>query len=149
MVALKMNDRKRWAQDLICKQGMSQKEAAETVGVTAVTMSKWHKQGNWEALKQSMLTTRTAQLDRLYMQLDELNTLIMQREPGKRFADAKEANTISQLTTSIKKLETEASISDIVEVAKRLGDWMRSQNHPNTLAVVNICNDFIKDLLKR
>jgi DNA-binding XRE family transcriptional regulator len=149
MGALKMNDRQRWAQDLICKQGHTQKEAAEIVGVTPITMNKWFKKFNWESLRRSMLATRTAQLERLYMQLDELNTHIMNREAGKRFADPKEADTISKLTTSIQRLETDASISDIVEVAKRLGDWMRSQNHPDTLHVVNICNDFIKDLLKR
>ena len=149
MATTKKADLKSWAADLICKQGMSQKEAASIVGVSVVTMNKWYKAENWEALRRSMLATRSAQLDRLYMQLDELNTSIMEREPGKRFANNKEADTISKLTTSIQRLETEASISDVVEVAKRIGNWMRGNNSPDTLLVATVFNEFIKDQLKR
>lgn len=73
----------------------------------------------------------------------------MEREAGKRFANNKEADTISKLTTSIQRLETEASISDVVEVAKRIGNWMRGNNSSDTLLVANVFNEFIKDQLKR
>lgn len=149
MARLKMSDRQEWAQQLITKEGYTQKEAAEKVGVTAVTMNKWFKKYNWKKLKQSMLITRQEQLNRLYMQMDELTFKIMQRPEGERFADSKEADIVSKLTTAIERMETEANVSDIVEVSKRLLNWMRQYNHPDTLQVANIFNDFIKDNLKR
>lgn len=148
MVSLRMSDRQEWAQQLITKEGYTQKEAANKVGVTTVTMNKWFKKFNWEKLKQSMLVTRQEQLNRLYMQMDELTFKIMSRPEGERFADSKEADIVSKLTTAIERMETEANVSDIVEVSKRLLNWMRKYNHPQTLEVAKIFNDFIKDSLK-
>lgn len=149
MGELKSNQKREWAKHLITKEGMTQKEAAEKVGVTTVTMNRWYKEGNWERLKQSLLITRQEQLNRLYLQLEEMNNAIMNREEGKRFANSKEADSISKLAIAIKTMETEASIADIVEVSKRLLNWMRGYNDKRTLEVANIFNDFIRDQLKR
>jgi hypothetical protein len=95
-----------------------------------------------------MLVTRQEQLNRLYMQLEELNNHIMKREEGERFANSKEADSISKLAIAIKTMETEASIADIVEVSKRLLNWMRKYNDSRTVEIANIFNDFIKDSMK-
>jgi hypothetical protein len=105
------------------------------------------KEGNWSKLKQSMLITRETQLSRLYMQLDELNSAIMNREEGKRFANSKEADTINKLTSSIKTMETDASIADIVEVSKRLLDWLRPVKPQSSIEIARIFDDFIKHVL--
>jgi transcriptional regulator with XRE-family HTH domain len=147
-MGLKNSQKKEWAQFLITKEGMTQKEAAEKVGVSVVTMNKWYRDGEWARLKQSMLVTRQEQLNRLYMQLEELNNHIMKRPEGERFANSKEADSISKLSIAIKTLETEASIADIVEVSKRLLNWMRKYNDERTIEVANIFNDFIKDTMK-
>jgi transcriptional regulator with XRE-family HTH domain len=147
-MGLKNSQKKEWAQFLITKEGMTQKEAAEKVGVSVVTMNKWYRDGEWARLKQSMLVTRQEQLNRLYMQLEELNNHIMKREEGERFANSKEADSISKLAIAIKTMETEASIADIVEVSKRLLNWMRKYNDSRTVEIANIFNDFIKDSMK-
>jgi transcriptional regulator with XRE-family HTH domain len=147
-MGLKNSQKKEWAQFLITKEGMTQKEAAEKVGVSVVTMNKWYRDGEWAKLKQSMLVTRQEQLNRLYMQLEELNNHIMKREEGERFANSKEADSISKLAIAIKTMETEASIADIVEVSKRLLNWMRKYNDSRTVEIANIFNDFIKDSMK-
>jgi transcriptional regulator with XRE-family HTH domain len=147
-MGLKNSQKKEWAQFLITKEGMTQKEAAEKVGVSGVTMNKWYRDGEWAKLKQSMLVTRQEQLNRLYMQLEELNNHIMKREEGERFANSKEADSISKLAIAIKTMETEASIADIVEVSKRLLNWMRKYNDSRTVEIANIFNDFIKDSMK-
>jgi transcriptional regulator with XRE-family HTH domain len=147
-MGLKNSQKKEWAQFLITKEGMTQKEAAEKVGVSVVTMNKWYRDGEWARLKQSMLVTRQEQLNRLYMQLEELNNHIMKRPEGERFANSKEADSISKLAIAIKTMETEASIADIVEVSKRLLNWMRKYNDSRTVEIANIFNDFIKDSMK-
>jgi hypothetical protein len=72
----------------------------------------------------------------------------MKREEGERFANSKEADSISKLAIAIKTMETEASIADIVEVSKRLLNWMRKYNDSRTVEIANIFNDFIKDSMK-
>lgn len=149
MSSLSIKQKKEWAQLLITKEGYSQKDAAVKVEVSAVTMNKWYNAENWERLKQSMLVTRQEQLSHLYNQMDELNSDIKNREPGKRYANSKEADTISKLAGAINKMESEASIADVVEVSKRLLKWLRPFNHVKALEVAGIFNDFIKEMLKK
>lgn len=149
MADLKNDQKKEWAKELYLKGSLTQKEIAEKVGSSAVTINKWVEVGKWKTLKQSMLITRESQLNRLYMQLDELTTNIMGRETGNRFANSKEADTIGKLTNAIKSMETEASIADIVEVCKRVLNWLRPVNPTSAKIVAGIFDDFIKHVLKR
>ena len=141
--------KKEWAKLLYIRENLTQKEIAQKVGSSHITVGKWVKKEGWDKLRQSMLITRETQLSRLYMQLDELNTAIMEREEGHRFPDYKEADTISKLANSIKTMESDASIADIVEVAKRLLNWLRPVSPDKTVEVARIFDDFIKDILKR
>ena len=141
--------KKEWARLLYTRENLSQKEISEKTGVSPKTISKWVKTEAWDRLRQAMLITRETQLSRLYMQLDELNSAIMQREQGHRFADSKEADTISKLTNSIKAMETEAGIADIVEVAKRLLNWLRPLSPDRAIEIARIFDDFLKDNLKK
>ena len=141
--------KKEWAQLLITRENYTQKEAADKVEVSSVTMNKWFKDGNWERLKQSMLVTRQEQLSRMYMQLDELNSAILKKPEGERYVNSKEADIISKLSGAINTLESEASIADIVEVNKRILNWLKplAPNKAKEIAVV--FDDFIKHVLKR
>jgi transcriptional regulator with XRE-family HTH domain len=145
---MKNADKKEWAMLLITREGYTQKEAAEKVGISKVTMNKWYADGNWERLKQSMLVTRETQLSRLYMQMDELNTAIMNRPEGERFANSKEADTLSKLAGAIEKMESDASIAETVEVGKRFTNWLRSLAPNKAKEVAAMFDDYIKNRLK-
>jgi len=149
MAGLTNQQKREWAEQLITQQGFSQKEAAEKVGVSTVTLNKWYAKYKWEDLKQSLLVTRQMQLKRLYMQMDELNSAIMEREKGQRFANSKEADTLSKLAGAIKTMETEASIADVVEVSKRFLDFLRGFSPTKAIEAASLFDDFIKHLLKR
>jgi len=150
MAELTKDQKKQWAKDLyLSDQNLTQKEVAERVGTSAVTMNSWVDKGGWKQLKESLLVTRESQLRRLYLQLDELNTAIMSKGVGKRFADPKEVETIRKLTNAIKSLENESSIADIVEVCKRLLNWLRPINPILAKSVAGVFDDFIKSVLKK
>jgi transcriptional regulator with XRE-family HTH domain len=148
---MKVHEKKEWAKLLYTKENLSQKDVAEKTGVSKVTMSKWvnENNGEWDKLRKSLLVTREEQLRRLYMQLDELSTYIMAKEQGQRFANSKEADTINKLTVSIRTLETEASIADIVEVCKRVLNYLRPVSPLKAKEIAMVFDDFIKDTLKR
>lgn len=148
MSALTNKQKKEWAKTEYVVRNLSQKEVAEIVGVSAVTMSKWVKEGNWDELRRQMLVTREKQLARLYTQFDELTRMIENRQPGERYANSKEADTLNKLTSAIRAMETDASIADVVEVSKRLLNWLRPMNQAKAIEISGIFNDFIKHLLK-
>jgi len=148
MAGLTNKQKKEWAYTEYVITNLSQKEAALKVGVSVVTMSKWVKEGNWDELRRQMLVTREKQLGRLYVQFDELTRAIEKKPEGARYASSKEADTLNKLTAAIRSLEIDASVADIVEVSKRLCNWLRPINAAKSIEIASIFNDFVKHTLK-
>ena len=107
-------------------QKLTIKEIAHRVGVRPNTVSVWIKNFGWEKLRKSLLVTRQKMIVDLYDQLEWLNNDIKTRDV--KVADAKEANTIAVITTSIKRLETETSVAEIYEVATSFLDYLKPQD---------------------
>lgn len=146
---MKTEQKKELAKLLFVSEYLTQKEIASRVGVSEKTLSRWVADGEWRKLRQSLLVTKEEQLRRIYEQIDELNTAISQREPGKRYANTKDADTLSKLTSAAKNLETEASVSDIISVAKRFLTWLRPVDHEKAKELSTLFDAFIKEQLKR
>jgi len=149
MAELTLKQKREWAEQLITKLGYTQKEAAVKVKVSAVTMNKWYNKFGWDRLKQSFLVTKTAQLSRLYMQMDEMNTAIMKRPEGERFANSKEADSLNKIAATIRLLETDASIAEIVEVGKKLLNFSREHHPTNAIELAQLFDGFIKNELSK
>lgn len=147
MANLTNEQKKEWAQLLFTREALTQKEVATRVGISEKTMSKWVNENDkqWERLRQSIIVTKEEQLRRIYEQLDELNYMISQRDKGARYANAKEADTMVKLTSAARNLETEASLSDIIEVSKRLLNWLRGFDLEKAKQMSGIIDSFIKD----
>ena len=144
------SDKKEWAKLLYTREPVkiTQKEVARRVGVSERTMSKWVANERWDQLRQSIIVTKEEQLRRLYMQIDELNTAIFEREPGERFATSTQADTLNKLASAAKKLETEASIADVIEVSKRFLNWLRQNEFEKAKELSNLFDAFIKDTIR-
>lgn len=145
---LSNKQKKDWAKMLFVKEHLTQKEIAERVGISTVTMTKWVKVEKWEVLKTSLSVTREEQLANFYRQIAEINNNIANREPGLRYASAKEANMINKLATAIEKMEKETGISDIISVSKDLLDWLRKTDIDKAKELSNYFDAYIKDRLK-
>ena len=135
-----------YAKTLFVDQGLTQKEIAERLNVTEKTIGKWVKDGDWETLKKSMLTTKDNQLTMLYDQLDFLNSDIKSREY--KIATPKEADIISKVTSAIKKLETETSIGETIEIAKQIIQFVRQQDLAFSYKLTQYCDAFITEKMK-
>lgn len=146
---MKAEQKKELAKLLFVNEKLSQKEIAQRVEISEKTLSRWVNDGQWRKLRQSLLVTKEEQLRRIYEQIDELNTAIASREPGQRYANTKDADTLSKLTSAAKNLESEASISDIVSVAKRFLNWLRPLDIEKAKEISSLIDAFIKDQLKR
>lgn len=144
MAGLTNKQKKEWAESLICRDGLTQKEAAVKVGTSAVTMNRWYKDGNWEKKKRNLILTREAQIQKFYKQLEELNEAIEKRNPGARYPDSKEADTQSKLTANIKTLEVEAGVAEVADVGKMLLNYIRSFNPDKAIEMAELFDEFFK-----
>ena len=135
---------RQWAKSMYIHENRTQAEIAEVVGVSRQTIVKWCKDDKWDELKVSMTMTREAQIKNLYRQLSEIQQAILAREDGQRYANTREADTIAKLTDSIKKLETEVGIHDVVSVAERFVGWLRPIDLEQTKTFVGLFDKFIK-----
>lgn len=117
------NAARDYAQLLYVNENLTAKEIATRVSVAQKTMGRWIKDGNWDQLRKSMLVTKQKMITMMYDQLEALNNEITKREPA--VPNAKEADIISKITTSIQRLETEASVAETIEVAKSFINYVR------------------------
>jgi transcriptional regulator with XRE-family HTH domain len=99
-------------------QGYSQKEIAEKLGVSAQSLVRWAKDGHWDTLKTSLLTSKNERIGELYKELAELNEIIKNREQGARFADKEEAKIRRGLIKDIEALETKYNIGQTSVIAR-------------------------------
>jgi hypothetical protein len=118
------------------------------VHVTPKTIGKWIADGKWESLKTSVITSKSEELARIYMQIRELNDHIFSRPEGERFADSKEADSLNKLTSAARDLESETSIASIVDVSISLLDWLRPIDFEKSKELSNLFDMFIKSRLK-
>jgi len=148
MAELNRGQKKELAQLLYTRNNLTQKEVAKKVGISENTMSRWVNDGNWDALKTSITATREEQLRRLYLQLAEYNTAIESREQGKRYPNSKEADAMNKIAFGIEKLERETGAVDILNVSKKMLDWLRRFDLPKAQELSALFDAFLKDNLR-
>ena len=144
--------KKELAKLLFTRNEFTQKVVAERVGVTEKTLGNWIKEGMWQDIKKSLLLTKDEQLRLFYDQLSNLNNAINKRPVDNRYPDSKEANTQKLIAASIRDLEVETNVSQIIQVAKEFLSWIpeetkEHQEFNNTLT--RHFDAFIKERLKR
>jgi DNA-binding XRE family transcriptional regulator len=142
-------EKKDWAKLLYLRENLTQKEIAQRVNATEKTISKWVNEDNWEQHKASIIITKEEELRRIYMQIKELNTHIFARVEGARFANSKEADTLNKLSGTARALETEVALADVIEVSKRLINYIRAFDIEKAQEIARLIDGYIKDCLKK
>ena len=140
-------EKRELARILYCKGAVdNQGELASRLGISEQTISKWKKQDGWEDLRKSLLTTRQEELRNLYDQLSELNASIKSKDEGKRYADSKEADIQRKITASIRELETETSLAEVVDVFTKFNDFVQKIDFEKAKEMIELQDGFIKSL---
>lgn len=138
---------KEWAEYLFIHSDISQKEIANKVGVTEKTITDWKEEGSWETIKATTIMSKPKELNRIYMQINELNTHIMSREKGLKFASSKEADALKKLTSSAKDLEGELGLSAVVNVSTELLEFVKKLDYPASQTLHHYIDLFIKEVI--
>lgn len=148
MADLKSEQKKALARDLYLLGSYTYEEIATKVGTQRQTISRWAKAGGWEDLKAGMSVTREEILKRLYQQLNNINAIILEREPNERFANSKEADAMAKLSATIKNMEIDVGISDIISVGMRFCEWLRRVDLDKAKEYVQYWDLFLKEQIK-
>jgi DNA-binding transcriptional regulator LsrR (DeoR family) len=113
-------DQEELAKILYLQGNVTQKEIAIRLKVTEKTVSRWAVNGDWARLKRSLVIVKDEQLTKLYQMLENLTEHI-----GEKVVSSKDVDAISKLTASIRQLEYETSVGEIIDVAKKYVEFVR------------------------
>jgi transposase len=150
MSAQSITDKQYLAKVLFTTQKLEQKIVAKKVGISEQTMSKWVNEFGWKVLRNRLLVGKEEVLTNLYEQLEELNTHIKEKPKGERYGNNKEADVLIKLTASIRNLETELAIADIVGAGQRFIKFLQTKGDFETVSeFAELWNDFIQNEIKR
>ncbi len=147
MAELSISQKKEWAKTLYLKENLTQQEIADRVGVSRITINKWINTEKWEQQKVGITLTREEQISNLYRQVAEINKVIAARPEGERFATTAEADILGKLSSTIKKMETDVGIADIISVLTQFIEWLRPVDLEKAKELTRLADAFIKDKL--
>ena len=147
MAELSISQKKEWAKTLYLKENLTQQEIADRVGVSRITINKWINTEKWEQMKVGITLTREEQISNLYRQVQEINKVIASRPEGERFATTAEADILGKLSSTIKKMETDVGIADIISVLTQFIEWLRPVDLEKAKELTRLADAFIKDKL--
>lgn len=142
-------DKQYLAKILYTREKLEQKIVAKRVGISEKTMSKWVNDFNWKSLRNRLLVGKEQLLNDMYEEMQEIQDSIKAKEDGKKYSDTKQADIKVKLTASIRNLETELAIADLVESGIRFIKFIQSKGtFEQVMEISEWWNQFIQDSIK-
>ena len=138
-------DKRSIARTLYLDGNYTQEEIAVKVGVSRQTIIRWAKEDSWAELKASLSVTPTQLIAQWQQQIAEINRTITSREEGARYATPAEADAMLKLATSIKKIQDDLGISEVISVCMRVLAWLRPLDVEQAKAFNSLMDIIIKD----
>jgi len=138
-------DKRGIARTLYLDGNYTQEEIALKVGVSRQTIIRWSREDSWAELKASLSVTPTQLIAQWQQQISEINRTIPSREEGARYATPAEADAMLKLATSIKKIQDDLGISEVISVCMRFLAWLRPLDVEQAKAFNSLMDVFIKD----
>ena len=138
-------DKRSIARTLYLAGNYTQEEIAVKVGVSRQTIIRWSKEDSWAELKASLSVTPTQLIAQWQQQIAEINRTITSREEGARSATPAEADAMLKLATSIKKIQDDLGVSEVISVCMRFLAWLRPLDMEQAKAFNSLMDVFVKD----
>lgn len=110
--------------------GMEQKDIAEKVGASRVSISKWCIAGGWRETRAAKSVTRPELVNKLLLTIDSLITQVQASDDPQLLMGL--GDKLAKLSNVIEKLDKKANVVDAIEVFMAFSKWLefRSQTDP-------------------
>lgn len=145
-----ITDKQYLAKILYTREKLEQVVIAKKVGVSANTISKWVNEFNWKALRKRLLLSKEEQVNQLYEELEEISEKIKKKPVGDRYADTKIADIRVKTTASIRNLESDLGIAEIVDVGYvALKQAQKTESLEQVMWFTDFWYSFIQSQMKR
>ena len=96
-MALRKNKERARAKFLYFTTSKTQKQIADTVGVSDRVLSRWVVKEKWKQKKQAAMYSPEMEIEHLYSELRELNEAIADRDKGQRVSTKQELETRTKI----------------------------------------------------
>ena len=143
----RMKQLRDYAKLLFTKEKMMQKEIASRLSISEVTVSRWAKADNWDALKVNLSVTREERMMSTINHLTELDNAIAKRDEGARYPTSGQADIRRKLVADLESLEIECGVREIVNVSMKLLEWLRKVDLVKAQELSDYFDAFIKEQL--
>lgn len=145
-----ISDKQYLAKILYTRENLEQKIIAKKVVVSEKTISRWVNEFNWKALRNRLVVGKEEILSGLYDELAELQLSLQKKANGEKYSDSKQADIKIKLTASIRNLETELAIADLVESGIRFIKHVQKVGTiEQVIELSDLWNSFIQASIKR
>ncbi len=145
-----LTDKQYLARILFTREKLEQKLIAEKVGVSEKTIGKWVNENNWRSVRDRLLIGKEEVLNSFYEQLAEINESIRNKPEGERYGDSKISDTQVKLTASIRNMETDLGIADLVESGIRFIKFIQKYGTVEQVMIIDeLWNAFLMENFKK
>lgn len=100
-----------------------QKEIAEKIGVSVVSLSNWVTKFNWKEKKAARNITRPELVNKLLLAINHLLDQVNTSDDISLISGA--GDKLSKLAAVIEKLDKKANVVDAIEVFMAFGKWLQ------------------------
>ena len=147
---ISISDKQYLAKILYTREQLDGKLVAKKVGVSERTIYKWINDFAWKNLRKRLLLTKEEQITAMYEELEEISNKIKEKPVGERYADTKQSDIRVKITTSIKNLETDLGIGEIVEAGIKFIKFLqKTESIELVMQITEMWHGFIQASMKR
>ncbi len=129
-------------------QNYSQKDIAERLDVSEVSVSTWKKKGQWDNLKTNLLNSRHERLGELYNELAEFNLMVKSKE-GYKICDSKEADARRKLIADISELERKYNVGQTISIGRDFIQFVQGIDSTQAKQILALYDAFINNVIER
>jgi hypothetical protein len=142
------NQKKEWAKQLFVKGELSQKDISAKVGISEQTICKWVKDGKWETMRKTLMTTKSEILHDLYDTLEAMKKEAKLAATDGDPATKPDTDGIYKLTLAIKKLEVDTGIGEMIETGTRFIKFVQNEDLSLAQEITKWFDLFVESRLK-
>lgn len=132
------------ARKLYVENGMLQKEIADYLGISEVTVSTWSTKYNWQAERNRIKVTPSQLINNLY---EQIQTIVDSVKVSGAPMDAKTANNIKLLSSTIREIDKKVDPVVMIDVFTGFINWLRTVDIKAAQSIIDYQRQYVQTIV--